>query len=199
MNKHGMDRTLLQSGSEAIQMPSNERILSAASRAARALHYCELREKQAEVLEKFVSGHDVFVVLPTGYGKSLCYACLPGTFDLFFNKTEPSIVMVVSPLVAIMNDQVNLCMIIVQIILSQVKAWSNRGLSVACITSETSKKTKHDVISGVLLFFTPELLIAKRKWRELLRSEIYTSRIQACIVGEAHCIKNGMINSVATY
>ena len=40
-------------------MPSNERILSAASRAARSLGYCELREKQAEVLEKFVSGHDV--------------------------------------------------------------------------------------------------------------------------------------------
>ena len=140
MNKRGMDRTLLQGGSEAIQMPSNERILSAASRAARSLGYCELREKQAEVLEKFVSGHDVFAVLPTGYGKSLCYACLPGTFDLLFNKTEPSIV--------------------------------NRGLSVACITSETSKKTKDDVISGVyqFVFFTPELLIAKRKWRELLRS-----------------------------
>ena len=103
MNKRGMDRTLLQGGSEAIQMPSNERILSAASRAARSLGYCELREKQAEVLEKFVSGHDVFAVLPTGYGKSLCYACLPGTFDLLFNKTEPSIVVVVSPLVAIMN------------------------------------------------------------------------------------------------
>ena len=44
---------------------------------------------------------------------------------------------------------------------SQVKAWSNRGLSVACIKSETSKKTKDDVISGVyqLVFFTPELLI----------------------------------------
>ena len=42
-------------------------------------------------------------------------ACLPGTFDLFFNRTEPSIVVLVSPLVAIMNDQVNLCMIIVQI------------------------------------------------------------------------------------
>ena len=115
MNKRGMDRTLLQGGSEAIQMPSNERILSAASRAARSLGYCELREKQAEVLEKFVSGHDVFAVLPTGYGKSLCYACLPGTFDLLFNKTEPSIVVVVSPLLAIMNDQVNFCMIIVQI------------------------------------------------------------------------------------
>ena len=74
---------------------------------------------------------------------------------------------------------------------TNIKAWSNRGLSVACITSETSKKTKDDVISGVyqLLFFTPELPIAKQKWRELLRSEIYTSRIQAFIVDEAHCIK----------
>ena len=38
--------------------------------------YRELREKQAEVVEKFVSGHDVFEVLPTRYGKMfvLCLA-----------------------------------------------------------------------------------------------------------------------------
>ena len=46
MNKRGMDRTFLQGGSEVIQIPSNERILSAASRAARFLGYCELREKR---------------------------------------------------------------------------------------------------------------------------------------------------------
>jgi superfamily II DNA helicase RecQ len=43
----------------------------------------------------------------TGYGKSLCYACLPGSFDYLTNPDYPSIVVVVTPLVAVMNDQVS--------------------------------------------------------------------------------------------
>ena len=46
----------------------------------------------------------MFGVLPTGFGKSLCYACLPVVFDEFL--IEPSIIVVVTPLVAIMKDQV---------------------------------------------------------------------------------------------
>ena len=37
--------------------------------------------EQLRVTETFVQGRDVFAVLPTGYGKSLCYACLPIVFD----------------------------------------------------------------------------------------------------------------------
>ena len=53
----------------------------------------------------FLEGNDVFAVLPTGYGKSLCYTCLPVAFDLM-NETEGSIVVVITPLTAIMKDQV---------------------------------------------------------------------------------------------
>ena len=53
-----------------------------------------------------VKGEDVFGVLPTGYGKSLCYACLPWVFDNLYSIEKPSIVIVVSPLTAIMIDQV---------------------------------------------------------------------------------------------
>ena len=50
---------------------------------------------------------DVFAILPTGFGKSLCYACLPAAFDAI-NKKERghSIAMIVTPLLAIMKDQV---------------------------------------------------------------------------------------------
>ena len=36
---------------------------------------------QVLVVTKFVEGNDVFLSLPTGTGKSICYACLPGVFD----------------------------------------------------------------------------------------------------------------------
>lgn len=41
----------------------------------------QLRPKQREALEAFVSGKDVFVLLPTGYGKSIIYAILPRVYD----------------------------------------------------------------------------------------------------------------------
>jgi len=40
-----------------------------------------IKEKQIEAISSFCSGHDVFVSLPTGYGKSLIYAMLPLIFD----------------------------------------------------------------------------------------------------------------------
>ena len=56
-----------------------------------------------------MKGHDVFAVLLTGYGKSLCYRCLPIVFDklLGMGGEDGSIVVVVTPLTAIMKDQVS--------------------------------------------------------------------------------------------
>ena len=74
--------------------------------AAQALGYSTLKDKQIEVVRNFLEGHDVFGVLPTGYGKSICFACLPLIFDHLSGLKESSIVIVVAPLVAIMKDQV---------------------------------------------------------------------------------------------
>ena len=52
-------------------------------------------------------GRDVFAVLPTGFGKSLCFACLPTAFDQLHPHDEPTIVLVIAPLTAIMKDQVS--------------------------------------------------------------------------------------------
>lgn len=67
-----------------------------------------IKEEQLDVVATFVSGRDVFAVLPTGFGKSLCYQCLPRVFNKieFDGKDHCSIVVVVSPLIAIMKDQV---------------------------------------------------------------------------------------------
>ena len=77
--------------------------------AAAKLGFADLKSHQLEVILAFITGNDVFAVLPTGYGKSLCYACLPIIFDhlLGIPQGDPqSIVIVVSPLTAIIEDQV---------------------------------------------------------------------------------------------
>ena len=60
------------------------------------------------MIEKVVTGHDVFAVLPTGFGKSLCYGCLPLVFDDLFKPTELTIMCVISPLISIIEDQVRI-------------------------------------------------------------------------------------------
>ena len=57
-----------------------------------------LKKEQEKVIVAFTQGHDVFVALPTGFGKSLCYCCLPYVFDKLRGFTNGSIAVVVSPL-----------------------------------------------------------------------------------------------------
>jgi len=54
---------------------------SAVEEASREIGIDCLKPKQLEAIEAFVSGRDVFVPLPTGYGKSVIYAILPLLFD----------------------------------------------------------------------------------------------------------------------
>ena len=75
-------------------------------------------------MQSFVSGKDTLVILPTGYGKSMIYGVLPKVFDYMLGKhklnlidmchynywqlhigSEGSIVVVVTPLTALMLDQ----------------------------------------------------------------------------------------------
>ena len=74
-------------------------------KAARNLGYF-LKEEQRRVINAFIHGEDVFAVLLTGFGKSLCYGCLPFAFDKIRDDGLLSVVIVVTPLTAIMKDQV---------------------------------------------------------------------------------------------
>ena len=58
-----------------------EVVMSAISEVARSMNLV-MKEKQLEAMATFISGRDVFVSLPTGYGKSLIFALLPLVFDI---------------------------------------------------------------------------------------------------------------------
>ena len=68
--------------------------------------FASLSTEQRESIARFVSGKDVFVSLPTGAGKSICYMLLPLVFDLLREVPGKSIIIVVSPLKSLMDDQV---------------------------------------------------------------------------------------------
>ena len=61
--------------------------------------------EQVAAVRAAYEGKDVFVRLPTGFAKSLCYEALPFVFDWKFKQVDNSLVLVASPLVALMVDQ----------------------------------------------------------------------------------------------
>ena len=77
-------------------------------KATERLGYKEMKLEQEKLVKQFIPGRDVFGILPTGLGKSLCYGCLPLVFDELLGTENKSIVVVVTPLKAIMHDQVSL-------------------------------------------------------------------------------------------
>lgn len=86
-------------------MQDTKDLKAVCEQAAASLGYSQLKPQQLEAMVKFVGGKDVFVVLPTGFGKSLIYACIPLAFDILL-ATNKSMVVVITPLTAIMKDQV---------------------------------------------------------------------------------------------
>ena len=80
--------------------------------AVQELGYDRATPEQGQAIREFLLGRDVFVSLPTGEGKSLCYASLPLVFDWIKEHhvrttiSENVSSSIVSPLTALMKDQV---------------------------------------------------------------------------------------------
>ena len=142
------------------------------------LGYQEVKTEQLEAIRGFVKDNDVFVSLPTGSGKSVCYGCLPLVFDYLRrndSKTK-SIVVVISPLRALMLDQ--------------VRSFSAKGVYSVYVSDGEAGETYEAVTKGSvsLIFMSPESLIGCCKWREMFRSSVYKKNLVGLIVDEAHCI-----------
>lgn len=74
----------------------------ARERILETFHIESLKDLQREALEKFVGGRDVFLIQPTGSGKSLIFQSATIFFDIVRPKCAKSIVLVISPLVSLM-------------------------------------------------------------------------------------------------
>ena len=132
---------------------------------------------QMDVVRAFVSGKDVFVIQPTGSGKSLCYICLPLIFKRITNRQllHNPMVIVVSPLISLMKDQ--------------VQKYTRAGITCTFIGSEQTDEIE-DIFQGCynVLFASPESLLTVPLWRDMLSSNTYQKNVIGLIVDEAHCV-----------
>ena len=154
-------------------------VCRAIDEATKQLGYAEFRPNQALVVNSFLEGRDVFTSMPTGSGKSLCYCLLPKVFDILrgSNSVETqSVVIVVSPLVALMKDQVR-----------QMTERNMRAVYVGDVDSEI----ENEVCDGKyqLVYLSPEALLTNVTWRDMLQSPVYQQNLVALVIDEAHCVK----------
>ena len=136
-----------------------------------------LKHEQKECIKCIFDGKDVFVWLPTGFGKSICYEVLPFMFDKKVGR-DNSLVIVISPLVSLMVDQ--------------VRSLRSRSVKASVMSSGSGVEkefiaTDDDLIGNSHLFCAPEALVAGR-WRDAIENPEVSSRVVAIVVDEAHCV-----------
>lgn len=129
--------------------------------------YSDFKHPQKEIIDSVLDGKDTLAILPTGGGKSLCYQ-VPAAMS-------EGITLVISPLIALMQDQ--------------VQNLNQSGIGAASITSQLNPDEIAAVLAKCqlseikLLYVAPERLL-KRNFIQALKS----LKISLIAVDEAHCI-----------
>lgn len=130
--------------------------------------YSTFRPLQAEIIQRILQKKDALVLMPTGGGKSICFQ-LPAIY-------LPGTTIVVSPLIALMKDQ--------------VEGLVANGIPAAALNSmlpeEEKQRIKQHCIQGKikLLYISPEGLVGELDWL-LPRMEI-----SLIAIDEAHCVSH---------
>lgn len=129
--------------------------------------FTSFRGNQEHIINAVLEGEDVFALMPTGGGKSICFQ-IPALI-------KEGICIVVSPLIALMKDQ--------------VQNLNNRGIKALAITSGISKSELDTLLDNCIygnykfLYLSPE-----RLQQELVQDRIRQMHVNLIAVDEAHCI-----------
>ncbi len=129
--------------------------------------YNSFRGHQADIIDRTINGQDTLVLMPTGSGKSLCYQ-IPALI-------RPGVGIVISPLIALMQDQVN--------------ALTLLGIQAACINSTQDYATQRHIAEQLrqgelnLLYIAPERLLMPKTLAFLEQISVALFAID-----EAHCV-----------
>lgn len=125
---------------------------------------------QEKAIESLLAGHDTFVIMPTGGGKSLCYQ-LPA-------MVSEGVAIIVSPLIALMKNQVDL-----------VRGYSSNDEVAHFLNSTLSKKEIKEVHDDLLTGRTKMLYVAPETLTKQENLEFFSDlKISFFAVDEAHCI-----------
>ncbi len=129
--------------------------------------YDNFRGQQKEIIDQLIAGQDSLVLMPTGGGKSLCYQ-IPAI-------VRPGVGIVISPLIALRQDQVNALHL-----LGVKAAFLNSTLSM-----DEARLVEHQLQQGELdlLYIAPERLTSS--WTQSLFQRI---NIALFAIDEAHCV-----------
>lgn len=132
--------------------------------------FTKFKGTQEKAIESLMAGHDTFVIMPTGGGKSLCYQ-LPAL-------VSEGVAIIVSPLIALMKNQVDL-----------VRGYSSNDEVAHFLNSTLSKKEIKEVHDDLLTGRTKMLYVAPETLTKQENLEFFSDlTISFFAVDEAHCI-----------
>ncbi|MBC8052667.1 MAG: RecQ family ATP-dependent DNA helicase [Sphingobacteriaceae bacterium] len=130
-------------------------------------NFDSFRSLQEEIIQSVLEGKDTLALLPTGGGKSICFQ-VPA-------MVKPGISIVVSPLIALMKDQ--------------VENLKERGIEAVSIVSGMGKREVDILLDNCVygqikfLYLSPERLMS-----DLVRERIKYMKVNLFAIDEAHCI-----------
>ncbi|PSN62622.1 hypothetical protein BS50DRAFT_532006 [Corynespora cassiicola Philippines] len=144
-------------------------------------HLRGFRSGQLEAINATLAGDHCFVLMPTGGGKSLCYQ-LPSVVSS--GKTR-GVTLVVSPLLSLMEDQVEACK-------------HRFGIQACLINGESTSEAKKMIMSALagpdpekfiqLLYVTPEMLSKNQRMISAFSQLHSRGRLARIVIDEAHCV-----------
>jgi len=130
----------------------------------------KFKGNQEKIIESVLAGHDTFVIMPTGGGKSLCYQ-LPAL-------VSEGLAIIVSPLIALMKNQVDL-----------VRSYSSKDDVAHFLNSTLTKKEIREIHDDLQTGKTKMLYVAPETLTKQENLDIFSDlKISFFAVDEAHCI-----------